>query len=68
MKTLMIQLRNLPITPHGIQLGMLFGMVGGLVLMALYPKGRPNDVFTWVTALLSVASLATYAYCKQFYF
>jgi hypothetical protein len=68
MKTLMIQISNLPITPHSIQLGMLFGMVGGLVLMALYPKGRPNEVFTWVTALLSVASLATYAYCKQFYF
>ena len=68
MKTLMIQLSTLPITPHGIQLGMLFGMIGGLVLMTLYPRGRLNEAFTWVTALLSVASLATFAYSNQFYF
>lgn len=68
MMTIIMQLGDIPITTYGIQVAMLFGMVGGLTLMVLYPKGRPNEVFTWMTALLSVGSLAIYAVSNQFFF
>ena len=68
MTTIIMQLRDLPITIHGIQMGLLFGMVGGLILMVLYPKGRLNDVAVFVTALQSVGSLATFAISHQLFF
>jgi hypothetical protein len=68
MTTIMMQLGDMPITIQGIQAGMLFGMFVGLSLMLLYPKGRPNDAFTWMTVLLSVGSLAIFGISKQPFF
>ena len=68
MWSLMMELRGLPLTTHGIQVGLLVAMFFGLVLIILYPKGRPNDVIAFVTALLSVGSLAIYAISSQLFF
>jgi hypothetical protein len=68
MMMIMMQLRDIPISPPGVQGAMLLGMVVGLTLMSIYPKGRPNEVFTWMTALLSIGSLATLAISKQVVF
>ena len=63
--SIVTQLGDLSASPHGIQGAMLLGMVSGLTLMSIYPKGRSNEVFTWMTALLSISSLATLVISKQ---
>ncbi len=67
MWSFMMEHRGLPLTTHDIQVGLLVAMFVGLVLMILYPKGRPNDVITFITALLSVGSLAVYAISSQLF-
>ena len=68
MSSIIMQLRDLPMTTHSIHVGLLFGMVSGLILMVLYPKGRSNDVFAFLTSLLSVGFLATFAISSQLSF
>ena len=68
MTTIMMQLGDIPITSQGILVGMLLGMVGSLALMVMNPKGRLNEVFTWMTALLSIGFLVTLAISNQFFF